>query len=93
MKTFKKIEVNEIQAAQYGKDESAEEFVELCTMDYKGKVRIVPRDLLGTPKDAFNAVETKSGLVKIQEGDWIVQKDDEIAVIPDGVFKLMFAEA
>jgi hypothetical protein len=92
MKIFKKIEISEIQAAQYGKDEEANEFVKLCAPDYRGKVRVVPGDLLGTPKDAFKAVETASGLVKIQEGDWVVKKDDQIAVIPDGVFKLMFAE-
>lgn len=92
MKNFKKIEVNEIQAAQYGKDEEANEFVELCRVNYEGVIKPVPRDMLGTPKDAFKGVKTVSGWTRIAEGDWIVQKDGETFIIPDGVFRIMFAE-
>ena len=93
MKTYKKIEVNEVKAIQYIKEEKENSFVKLCQIDYEGKIRKVPGDLMGTPKNAFNAVKTASGWVVIQEGDWIVQKESEVFVVANGVFQLLFQES
>jgi hypothetical protein len=92
MKTYKKVEIIQVSAAQYGKDEEAKEFVTLCRISSNGKVNPVPRDLMGTPRDAFNGVETAEGWKKIEEGDWIIKKDNEILVVSNNVFKLMFEE-
>lgn len=93
MKTYKKIEVHEVQAVQYFKDEKENSFVKLCQTDYEGKIRKVPGDLMGTPKNAFNAVKTASGWTPIQDGDWIIQKESEVFVVANGVFQLLFKEA
>ena len=46
----------------------------------------------GTPKDAFKAVKNGDEWQLIQEGDWIVQKESELIVVPNGLFKLFFKE-
>jgi hypothetical protein len=92
MKTYKKVEIIQVTAAQYGKDEEAKELVRLCRIDYDGDINPLPRDLMGTPKDAFKGVETADGWRKIEKGDWIIKKENEILVVSNDVFKLMFEE-
>lgn len=92
MKLFKKAELPEIEAVQFGSEE-AQKFIELCTKDSKGTIRAVPRDLLGRHDGAFNAVKTSVGWQEIKEGDWIVKKTDEILIVSNGIFKLFFSEA
>ena len=92
MKLFKKAELPEIEAVQFGSEE-AKEFIQLCTKDSKGNIRMVPRDLLGRPEGAFSAVKTSAGWQEIRPGDWIVKKADEMLIVSNGVFKLFFSEA
>lgn len=92
MKTFQKKEITEIKAVRYGFDKKAEKLVKLCIKSLKGEINEVPGDMLGTPKNAFNAVKISSGWSEIQVGDWIVQDEDKIVVIPNGVFELLFKE-
>ncbi len=100
MKTYQKNEIKEIQAVQYGVDSEAKKLVSLC-QKYDGKIYKVPSDLMGKPKDAFTAVQNGDEwqLIKegdewqlIKEGDWIVKKDNDLIVIPNGLFKLFFEE-
>ena len=91
MKTYKKNEIEEIQAVQYGVDSEAKKLVSLC-QKYDGKIYEVPSDLMGKPKDAFKAVKNGDEWQLIQEGDWIVKKDNELIVVPNGLFKLFFKE-
>ena len=93
MKKFKKVEVNEVLAVQYGTHEEAQELLTLCTKDdYDGQIHEVPSDLMGKPKDAFHALKTDKGYSPIKEGDWIVKKDNQLFVIENGVFQLLFQE-
>ena len=90
MQNFKNSQNQEIQATQFGFDDDAKKFVQLCKTSINGEIYIVPQDLLGTPENAFQAVKTNIGFEKIQHGDWIIQKENEILVIPNSVFQLMF---
>ena len=92
MKTFQKKEITEVKAIRYGFDKLAEKFVKLCIKSLKGEINEVPGDMLGTPKNAFNAVKTSSGWSEIQVGDWIVEDQSKLVVVPNGVFELFFKE-
>ena len=94
MKKFKKsdIKMEHIEAAQYGIDEAANNFVVLCAQDYSGKTYEVPKDLLGKPKNAFKAVNTGQDWQEIKSGDWIVKNGDKVFVVDNGVFTLFFEE-
>lgn len=93
MKRYTKIEVTSIMACQYGKDEEAKQFVEKCVLNDEGEVRSANNGMMGIPKNPFAGVKTASGYRRIDKGDWIVQKDESIYVVPDGVFQLMYAPA
>lgn len=91
MKPYKKIEVPEITAAQYGVDDSAQKYVEQCVINNKGKIASTNNGLMSIPKDPFSAVKTSAGYHRINEGDWVIKKGEEILVVTNGVFQLMFA--
>ena len=80
----------EVEAVQYTKENKQNELVIQCYLS-RGEVCPVPGDLMGTPKDAFYGVETSDGWTKIELNDWIVIKNNENLVIPNGIFKLFFA--
>lgn len=81
------------QAMQYGTDKEADEYVKHCYMGYNNEILKIPGDMMGTPKNAFYAVKTVNGWQKIEKGDFIVIKDDEVLLIPSAVFQLSFDEA
>lgn len=92
MKTYKQTDGVTFNALQYGVDPEAEHYVKKCYIGYDKKITKVPSDMLGTPKGAFFAVQTESGWCKIEDKDFIVDKNNEILVIPYSVFKLSFTE-
>ena len=47
---------------------------------------------MGKPRNAFDAVRTNEGWQVINKGDWIVKAQEQLLVIPNGVFKLFFEE-
>ena len=93
MKQFKKRQEVQVEALQYGVDLEANDMVCLCGFNYKKEVIKYKHDLLGTPRVSFNAVETSSGFVKIQKGDWVVKKDNDLFVVANSVFQLMFEQS
>lgn len=81
------------QAMQYGTDKEADKHVEHCYIGYDNEILKIPGDMMGTPKNAFYAVKSVSGWHKIEKGDFIVIKDDDVLLIPYAVFQLSFVEA
>ena len=92
MKPYKQNDGTLCNAVQYGVDQEAEQYVRKCYIGYDKKIIPVPRDMLGTPKGAFTAVQTAYGWIKIENQDFIVDKNNEILVIPYSVFKISFTE-
>lgn len=92
MKNYASKESTQCQAMQYGTDVEADQYVKHCYVGYQDEIRPIPGDMMGTPKNAFYAVKTASGWQKIEKGDFVVLKDDEALVMPQGVFKLSFEE-
>lgn len=93
MKNYKSKEIIQCKALQYSTDVEAEQYVKHCYVGYENEIRPIPGDMMGTPKNAFYAVETASGWHKIVAGDFVVLKDNEIAVMSQELFKLTFEEA
>ena len=91
MKKFKKAEIQELEAVQFDNTQKEQEYAQLC-WSRNNIIRAVPSDLLGTPRDAFYAVQTAQGWQTIQNTDWIVKKDNELLVVPDSVMRLFFVE-
>lgn len=81
-----------VQAFQYKNSPNKPEMVKLCRPGMNGEVKKVPSDLLSTPKDAFNGVETSQGWVKVSDGDWIISSEGEYSVIPHSTFIFLFKE-
>ena len=92
MKNYKKVEVNEIEAAQYGKDEEVKQYIEVCVLNEKSEVRPVNNRMMGIPKNPFTGVKTATGYKRITHGDWLVKKDGEILVVSNDIFQLLFVE-
>lgn len=92
MKSYKQNDGSLCNATQFGVDKEAEKYVRKCYIGYDKKTIPVPSDMLGTPKGSFFAVKTESGWVKIEDKDFIVDKNNEILVISYSVFKLSFVE-
>jgi hypothetical protein len=92
MKIYKQTDGRICQALQYGVDPEAENYVKKCYIGYDKKITKVPSDMLGTPKDTFFAVKTESGWCKIEDKDFIVDKNNEILVISHSIFKISFTE-
>lgn len=92
MKTYQKVEVNQIEAAQYGKDEEVKQHIEVCVLNDKGEVKSANNGFLGIPKNPFTGIKTSTGYKRITHGDWLVKKGEELFVVPNDIFQLMFAE-
>jgi hypothetical protein len=91
MRNFKKSEISEVKALQYGQDKEAENYVKSCVF-YAGQIIKLPEDLLGDTEGSFKAVQTSFGYSMINKGDWIVFKNEEISIIPDGCFRAIYEE-
>lgn len=92
MKTYRNNESIECQAFKYGVDEEAKQYVKLCYPNYENKIYEVPGDMLGCPKNAFDAVKTNSGWKQVQKGDFIVKQENEISIVSGSFFRGNFTE-
>lgn len=92
MKTYKNNDSIECQAFEYGVDEESKEYVKLCYPDYENKIRKVPGDMLGRPKNAFDGVQTESGWKQVQKGDFIVKQEDKVSIVSGDFFRSNFVE-
>lgn len=96
MKNFTMNAGRKVQAIQFDDKKNRPKMVKLCET-YDGETHVVPSDLLGTPKNAFYAVNTASKgkpacYTRIELGDWIVETDGFYAVVPNGLFTVFFSE-
>lgn len=92
MKNYKSKEIIQCQALQYGTDSEADQYVKHCYVGYENTVYPIPGDMMGTPKNAFYAVNTSTGWQKIEQGDYVILKDGDAAVMSEAVFKLSIEE-
>lgn len=79
----------EFKAYRYMAGTESARFVQGCYADYRGVVRNIQRDLLGSQPGAFSGVLTTSGWVQIAEGDYIIVKGDERQVMTKGLFEML----
>lgn len=93
MRNYKSKDIVSLKASQYGVDNDANDYVRTCTVGSDGKAYKVPGDLMGTPKNAFEGVKTNTGWKQIEKTDFIVEHDNNISIIPEAVFKLLFTES
>lgn len=90
MKNFTMATNINVQAVQYTQENTYPKKVKQCCM-LNNEISGLG-DMLGTPRDAFYALETKDGYQRINFGDWIVTKNGVDTVVPDNLFKLLFVE-
>lgn len=79
----------EFTACRYMAGTESARFVQGCYFAYRGVIKNIPRDLLGSQPGAFLGVLTTSGWVPISEGDYIIIKGDERQVMSKGLFEML----
>ena len=96
MNTFKTAGALTFQAIQYGMtpegDAEARKYVKKCYKNYSGKIVEVPRDMMGTPKDAFLGVETAAGWRAVEVSDYIIVAGEQVHLVSEEFFNFMNAE-
>lgn len=91
MKIYRNNKSIECQAFEYGVDEEAKQYVKLCYA-YGNEICEFPSDMLGYPKNAFDAAKTETGWKEVQKGDFIIKQDNEISVVSGNFFRSNFTE-
>lgn len=92
-----------IEAIQFTKENKTQlfkehKFMALCHYNeqslYTKESQILPyaRDIMGTPKNAFYGIKIGDIWNRLDEGSWIIKKDEQYLTIPNGLFQLLFSE-
>ena len=80
------------EAIQFLDEDNRPDMIKLCkrSKSYNNEVVELSPRILGSVSGAFFAIRNGEQWDKIEIGDWIVKKDNFYAVVPNGLFKLLF---
>lgn len=103
MKQYKSNLNVKVEAVQFTQENRVELYKEikdirLCTYNPQSlysktpEIYANPRDLMGTPKDSFWGIKTGDTWHRLEEGSWIIKKEENYLTIPNGVFQLLFTD-
>lgn len=92
METFTMKATGTFEAIQFVSEENRPHMIKLCkrSSSYNNEIIELSPRILGSVTGAFFAIQNGEEWDSINIGDWIVKKDNFYAVVPNGLFKLLF---